>query len=65
MKSMKPCDCEDMYDVARLKEQGICFNDWNITVKPLSVIINNTQFSIKIPQHYFKRFAEWYLEEQN
>ena len=64
MKSMKPCDCEDIHDVAKLKEREVCFNNWTLKAKPLGVIISNPQFSIKIPQHYFKYFAEWYLKDQ-
>lgn len=61
---MRPCDCEDIEDIAKLKEQSVCFNDWEITVKPNVAIINNTQFTVKVPQRYFKYFAEWYLREQ-
>ena len=62
---MKPCDCGDMYTVLNeLNESGVKYNDYGITVQPLSVLLESKQFVIKIPQHIFKRFAEWYLEDQ-
>lgn len=61
---MKPCDCKDMMDTRELNEQGIGINNYRIEVAPMSVIIETTNFSWKLPQSIFKRFAEWYLEDQ-
>ena len=63
---MRPCDCESRDDTKRyLKEQGISYNDYSLTVLPSYVLIEMTTVKIKIPMFHFKRFAEWYLEDQN
>ena len=61
---MKPCDCKDEMDVAKLKEQGISFNENSIRVKPCVVILSNGSYTIKIQQTLFEKYARWYLEEQ-
>ena len=61
---MKPCDCYDMITADGLKEHGIGFNEWSITVQPLSVLISNRTTELRIPQNRFKAFAQWYLEDQ-
>jgi len=61
---MKPCDCYDSVTAGRLREQGLGFNEWSITVKPLSVFISNSTTELRISQKLFKQFAEWYLEDQ-
>lgn len=62
---MRPCDCKSIYDAhTYLKEQGIAFNDAQITVVPGSVILSMGHTEIKIPMRSFKRFSEWYLEDQ-
>lgn len=61
---MKPCDCKDMLDTAELNEQGLSINNYRIEVSPMAVIIETTNFSWRLPQSIFKRFAEWYLEDQ-
>lgn len=62
---MKPCDCQDEYSVRRfLSESGISYNEWSLTVTPATVRIENRSCMMKIPMVYFKRFAEWYLEDQ-
>jgi hypothetical protein len=62
---MKPCDCKDQYDVDNnLEEAGIGFNNDSIEVRPNSVILRIGPCELKIPQHRFKAFAEWYLADQ-
>lgn len=62
---MKPCDCHDQHTaMTELIEQGIGFNDWSLSVGPSVVVIETTFIRLKIPQRHFKRFAEWYLEDQ-
>jgi hypothetical protein len=62
---MKPCDCLDINDAGKLKEQGIGYNDWSIRVEPSVVIITTATVTLKIPQVYFGRFANWYIADQN
>lgn len=63
---MRPCDCKDNNDVrTELTEQGIAYNDSSIIVRPLSVILKVGPCWLRISQTMFKRFAEWYLEDQN
>lgn len=62
---MKPSDCISNFDVTmELNESGISFNQWGITVVPMSVQISNSACTMKIPMAMFRRFAEWYLEDQ-
>ncbi|MBN2266908.1 MAG: hypothetical protein JW725_01020 [Candidatus Babeliaceae bacterium] len=62
---MRPCDCKDQYTVdKKLDVSGIGFNGDSITVRPSVVILHIGQCELKIPQSLFKRFAEWYLEDQ-
>ena len=62
---MRPCDCKSSYDVVNyLNESGIEYNEWSITLTPNTVTISTTFIEFKIPQDYFRRFAEWYLEDQ-
>jgi len=63
---MRPCDCKDQYSVENeLNEAGIAFNDQSITVQPSIVILKIGACTIKIYQDTFKKFAEWYLEDQS
>lgn len=63
---MKPCDCKEGEDINKLKESGISYNGILIEVRPPNVGISiGTRVNISIPQLYFKRFAKWYLEEQD
>ena len=62
---MKPCDCKDQVDAKSMNEQGIGINDWGITVIPNYVEMKFPSGVIKIPMTMFKRFAEWYLEDQS
>ena len=62
---MKPCDCKDEMDVAKLKEQGISFNENSIIVKPNVVVLSNGSYNVKINQALFEKYARWYLEEQD
>jgi hypothetical protein len=62
---MKPCDCSDLHTVlTQLNEHGVQYNEYSITVEPSVVIIEGRSYAIRIPQTIFKRFAEWYLEDQ-
>ena len=62
---MKPCDCKDMNDALReLNEIGITYNNWGFVVSPTFVRIDSAQCTLRIPMTIFKRFAEWYLEDQ-
>ena len=61
---MKPCDCKDQNDTHSMNEQGIGINDWGITVIPNYVEMKFPSGAIKIPMTMFKKFAEWYLEDQ-
>lgn len=62
---MKPCDCKDNYDVnTKLNESGVSWNGIGIRVAPSTVVIYTDSFSFRLPQHIFKRFSEWYLEDQ-
>ena len=69
---MKPCDCKTYGDCQKLNERGLRFNNQMIliisptTIDPKMKInpyvkINNTT---KVTMANFKRFAEWYLEDQ-
>ena len=53
-----------MLDTRKLNEQGLSINNYRIEVAPMSVFIETTNFSWKLPQSIFKRFAEWYMEDQ-
>ena len=61
---MKPCDCKDMQDVKKLDHSGIQYNDRGIEVKPNSVIITHGSCTLKVWQEDFRRWAEWYLQDQ-
>jgi hypothetical protein len=61
---MRPCDCQDQYDAERLNEQGISYNDNSLTLAPPAVILKIDSCQLCISGSLFKRFAEWYLENQ-
>lgn len=63
-KTLRPCDCHDQYTANKLDHQGYGMNDDSITVEPTMVVLKYQSTTIRIPQHLFKRFAEWYLEPQ-
>lgn len=62
---MKPCDCKDERDYKKLKETKFQVNHDSITVNSNNVTLIIGPISLKIPQYKFKKFVEWYLEEQN
>jgi hypothetical protein len=63
---MKPCDCLSQWHVDNcLNEAGIKFNDDSITVCPNYVVLKMGHTKIKIHMPLFKRFAEWYLTNQD
>ena len=63
---MRPCDCHDMHTaMTELREQGVSFNSSDsIEIVPPNVILICGNCTIRIPQHIFKRYAKWYLEDQ-
>ena len=62
---MKPCDCKSMTDVRKLAEQGISVNNRGIEVDSGGVLLFIEPYCLmKINHRHFKRFAEWYLSEQ-
>ena len=62
---MRPCDCTSMTEAMfKLNEQGLCINNDSIHVIPGNVVLSLGLTTIKIPMAKFKRFAEWYLEDQ-
>lgn len=62
---MKPCGCKDQKDLKKLNEQELRFNENSIKVKPPNVILKISGHSlIAISQNEFKKFVEWYLEDQ-
>lgn len=63
---MKPCDCKDQVDANALKEQGIGINEWSLGVEPAVVYLRHSYYGeIKVPMSIFKRFAKWYLRDQD
>jgi len=61
---LRPCDCHDRHTAAKLNEQGIAFNENSLAVLPAYVELKVGHTTIKIGMATFKRFAEWYLQEQ-
>jgi len=61
---VRPCDCKDMLDAARLSEQGLMFNGRSITVRPNVVELKIDSCTLEIPMGLFKSFASWYLADQ-
>jgi hypothetical protein len=63
---MKPCDCKDMHTLeTKLSLHGIGYNEDYIKIEPPNVILGIGSCQLKIPMYLFKRFAEWYFEDQN
>lgn len=63
-RKIRPCDCKDVFAANQLNEQGIGHNDDSIVVSPNVVILTMGHTQVRIPMQIFKRFAEWYLTEQ-
>lgn len=61
---MKPCDCKSMDDFYNMPEAGVRYNEYGFSIVPPNVIMRIPMITIKIPMYYIKRFAEWYLEDQ-
>ncbi len=61
---MKPCNCKDIKDLKKLDANGIRFNEDFILVDPPNVSIVMGSCSMRMTQKTFKRYAEWYLEDQ-
>jgi hypothetical protein len=62
---MRPCDCKDMCDIRyNLNEAGVKYNEYGIEVAPMSVFIETGNCTLRLPMTIFKRFAEWYQEDQ-
>lgn len=64
MKKIRPCDCKDMATANELNESGIAFNNNSIHIEPNSVVLDLGNTTVRIHMYLFKKFAEWYLEEQ-
>lgn len=64
MRKLKPCDCKDIVTANKLNESGIAVNNDSIHIEPNSVVLCLGNTTIRIHMHLFKKFAEWYLEEQ-
>lgn len=63
---MKPCDCKSTTEtMTLLNEQGIGSNNRSIQVIPNYVLLTLDHTQIRIPMNTFKKFAEWYLEDQS
>jgi len=63
---MKPCNCRSVTDVEELDAQGIAFNNKKIIIDSSGVILEIEPYvRIKIDHRSFKKFAEWYLEDQD
>ena len=62
---MKPCDCRMISDINRLECQGLSFNSRSIGIDSTGVILTIDPYArIKVDHKNFKRFAKWYLEDQ-
>jgi len=61
---MKSCDCKNFSDIFKLFEQVIESEDFGIGISSPFVVIEKGRYTVRIPQDVFRRFAEWYLEEQ-
>jgi hypothetical protein len=62
---MKPCDCKDIFTVINeLNEGGITINSFGLKLCPNHVFVSTSDCTLILPQNIFKRFAEWYLEDQ-
>lgn len=64
-ETLRPCDCKDAVDAAKLEEQGFSFNEDSIKIIPNVVILKMGHTEITIPMKRFQMFAEWYLKPQN
>lgn len=64
MAKIRPCDCKDMVTAEKLEYQGISTGNHSINIEPNSVVISSYGCTMKIPMQTFKKFAEFYLEEQ-
>jgi hypothetical protein len=54
-----------MDDVNRIPESGaVCYNENSLFLVPPNIVIATPTATLKIPMNHFKRFAEWYLEDQ-
>lgn len=62
---MRPCDCRSMADVNKyLDASGFKINDNSIRIEPNVVFLELGMTRIRIPMFIFKKFADWYLEDQ-
>ena len=57
---------KDKHDVTyRLDSGGLTFNANSIRVNPLQVILTIGPCELRIPEELFRKFAEWYLDDQH
>lgn len=64
---MKPCECKSIADYDCLNEQAIAFNQYKLSVVDGTAVLLeiNPYVRLRIPSAHFKRFAEWYLADQD
>lgn len=62
---MRPCDCKDQVDLSKLDHSMLVFNERSIEAWSNCVVIQNGPGRLWLSKNDFKRFAEWYLEDQN
>ena len=63
--STRPCDCKSIDEATRLlNEQGLSFNNYSFRISPNVVYIESMGSTLRMPMNIFKRFSEWFLEEQ-
>ena len=62
---MKPCDCKSLQDINKLTERELEYNEKSISVDSVGVILETVpSFRVKFTHTIFRRFCEWYLEDQ-
>lgn len=64
-EKMKPCDVKSIQDYDKLSDQGLSLNSRSIGIDSNGVILEiNPYFKCRFNHKIFKKFAEWYLEDQ-
>lgn len=62
---MRPCDIKTINECQDLQESGIAFNSRKIEVDSSGVYLTiEPHTRVKFSHKIFKRFTEWYLEDQ-
>lgn len=63
-EKIRPCDCKDQHTTDKLMITGFSTNNNGISVGYGKVTLKFTSGEITYSVHQFKKFAEWFLEEQ-